>query len=149
MDIAKPSHPIWGGAEFSPSLSEGMIVPKAVGPPLVEKVRVPRCSVLFTHREGERSLSPNIKGLGVQKSGTFWWEDMRLTIVPCQAGPTRCGSFQAVCPGLLFGSWEVPGSRLACFTPPRDPLWIGGPCPWPREVGSSLAPSTRLESFGY
>jgi hypothetical protein len=41
MDIAKLCLPMWGGAGFSPSLSEGMLVPKVVGPSLVEKVRVP------------------------------------------------------------------------------------------------------------
>jgi hypothetical protein len=32
---------MWCGARFSLSLSEGMSVPKEVGPPLVVKVRVP------------------------------------------------------------------------------------------------------------
>jgi hypothetical protein len=38
MDVAKPSHHMWGGAELSPSLSEGMSVLTVVGPSLVEKV---------------------------------------------------------------------------------------------------------------
>jgi hypothetical protein len=71
MDVAKPSHPMWGGAEFSASLSGGMSVPKVVGPSLVEKVQVPRCSISFTRREGERSLSLDVKGLGVRRSGAF------------------------------------------------------------------------------
>jgi hypothetical protein len=33
---------MWGGAEFTPSLSGGMKHPKEVGPALVEKVRVPK-----------------------------------------------------------------------------------------------------------
>jgi hypothetical protein len=57
---------MWGGAGFSPSLSEGMLVPKAVPPPpLVEKVRVRWGYVSFMHREGERSLSLDVIGLGV------------------------------------------------------------------------------------
>jgi hypothetical protein len=71
-----------GGAEFSPSLSEGMLVPQAVGPPLVEMVHVPRCCVSFTHREGERALNLNMKGHRVRRSGTFRWEDMRLIVMP-------------------------------------------------------------------
>jgi hypothetical protein len=62
---------MWGSAEFSPSQSGGMSVPKVVSPSLVEKVRVPMCCVSFMRREGERSLSSDMKGLGVQGSGTF------------------------------------------------------------------------------
>jgi hypothetical protein len=59
------------GVALSPSLYEGMSVLKAVGPSLVEKVRIPKCFVLFTRREGGRSISPDMKGLGVRRSGTF------------------------------------------------------------------------------
>jgi hypothetical protein len=43
---------MWDDAEFSLSLSKGTQATKAVGLPLVEKVRVHRGCVLFTHREG-------------------------------------------------------------------------------------------------
>jgi hypothetical protein len=82
MDIAKFCIPTFDDDGFSPSLSESMSVPKVVGPPLVEKVRVPWCHVLFTCREGGWSLSPDVKGLGVRRSGTFWWEDTWPAIVP-------------------------------------------------------------------
>jgi hypothetical protein len=58
-------------AEFSPSLSEGMQAPRAVGLPLVENVCVPRGCVLFTRRKGERPFSLDLEGLGVQRSGTL------------------------------------------------------------------------------
>jgi hypothetical protein len=38
-------------------------------------------------RKGEKSLIPDVKGLGVWRLGTFWWKDTRLTIVPSQTGP--------------------------------------------------------------
>jgi hypothetical protein len=41
-DAAWSNHPMWGGTEFTPSLSSGVKAPKAVGLALVEKVRVPR-----------------------------------------------------------------------------------------------------------
>jgi hypothetical protein len=106
MDIAKLYLPMWGGAEFSPSLSEGMSVPKAVHPALVEKVRVPWCYVSFMRREGERSLSPDVKGLGVRRSGTFQWEGMRPTIMPSERGSrTMCLNALVCClvPGKFSG----------------------------------------------
>jgi hypothetical protein len=63
---------MWGGAEFSPSLSEGMLVPKVVGPSLVEKVRVPGCCVSFTHREGERPWSLKIWSLLVRGHEAYY-----------------------------------------------------------------------------
>jgi hypothetical protein len=149
-DVAKPSLPMWGGAEFSPSLSEGMSVPKAVGPPLVEKVRLPRCCVSFTHKvpqsERERLWSLDIGNVPVRL------EKVRL--------PRCCVSFTHKVPQIPHGvapskpnalvCCSVPGSRVVWFIPPRVSLRIGGPCPpWPRVVGSSLALGTRLQSFGY
>jgi hypothetical protein len=49
--------------------------------------------------------------------------------MPCQVGSARSGPFKANRIGLLFGSWEVPGSRAAWLVAPRDPLRIVGPLP--------------------
>jgi hypothetical protein len=65
------SYFMWDDAEFSSSLSEGMQAPKVVGLPLVEKVRVLRGYILFTSSEMERPFSPDLKNLGVRRSGTF------------------------------------------------------------------------------
>jgi hypothetical protein len=106
---------------------------------LVEKVRVPGSCISFTCKEGERSLNSDVKCLGVQRSETFRWEDMRLSIVPCQAGPARCSSFQAKCPSQSFGS-QVPCS-VVC-SPRGSPLDS-----WPL---SSLAKSGGvIPSTGY
>jgi hypothetical protein len=67
--------------------------------------------------------------------------------MPYQAGPMRCGSYRAECPGLLFGSrvraaWSVPEG------PPLD-IWLLSS--QPGVVGSSLAlvpVSSRLAVVG-
>jgi hypothetical protein len=82
-----PSNFMWDDAKFSPPFSVGTQALKAVGFPLVEKVRVLRGCVLFTHREGERPFSPDVKSLGVQRSRTFRLEGMMLIVMPCQVGP--------------------------------------------------------------
>jgi hypothetical protein len=57
---------MWGGVEFTPSLSGGVKAPKAVGLALVEKVQVPRGGIMSPMRvEGEFPLSPDLKGVGV------------------------------------------------------------------------------------
>jgi hypothetical protein len=42
---ARLGHPMWGEARFNSSLSMDLSVPKAVGFPLVEKIRVPKSCI--------------------------------------------------------------------------------------------------------
>jgi hypothetical protein len=49
----------------------GMQAPAFVGVPLVEKVRVLIGYVLFTHREGERPFSLDLKSHAVWGLGAF------------------------------------------------------------------------------
>jgi hypothetical protein len=90
MDIAKLCLPMWAVLGSAHPYSRACRFPRR-WVPLVEKVRVPWCYVSFTCREGERSLTPDVKGLGVQRLGTFRCEDMMLTVMPSQVGPTQCG----------------------------------------------------------
>jgi hypothetical protein len=62
---------MWGGAEFRPSLSEGVGALEAVCFALVEKVRELRGGVSFIHVEGDNPFSMDLNGLGVGCSGTF------------------------------------------------------------------------------
>jgi hypothetical protein len=88
----------------SPSLSEGMSAPKAVGPPLVEKDWVLRGYVLFTDREGGGPFHLDLRNLRFRRSGTFRLEGMRCIVMPCLVGSTWRGPFEASHLGLLFGS---------------------------------------------
>jgi hypothetical protein len=69
----------------SPSLSEGMSTPKAVGLPLVEKDRVLRGCILSMcgEEKGGIPFRPDVGSLGVQGSGTFWLEGMRHIVKSC------------------------------------------------------------------
>jgi hypothetical protein len=64
---------MWGGAELSSSLFEGMSMLEKVGPSLVEKVRVPESRVLPKHREWDKASGPDMKDFGVQRPRTFRW----------------------------------------------------------------------------
>jgi hypothetical protein len=72
---------MWGGAEFTPSLSGGVKSQKAVGLALVEKVRVPRGVMSSMHVEGESLLSLDLKSFGVRCSETFWAEDAQCLLL--------------------------------------------------------------------
>jgi hypothetical protein len=61
---------MWGGVELRPSLSEGVKAPKVVRLALVEKVQFLRGGVSLMHAKGLKSLSMDLKGLGVRCSGT-------------------------------------------------------------------------------
>jgi hypothetical protein len=111
---------MWGGVEFSSSLFEGMKVLKAAGLASVEKVRALRDGMLFTRVKGEKPLNTDLKGLGVQGSGTFRLEDIRcLSSCPARWGPVRCGFIGAWRPGPPLGSREVPGSVWCRLVPFR------------------------------
>jgi hypothetical protein len=84
---AKPSCPTWGAAELSSSLSEGMLVLEAVGPSLVEKVRVPKSRVLPMCREWDKASGPDVKVFGVQRLRIFQWGDMRFIVISRRAHP--------------------------------------------------------------
>jgi hypothetical protein len=73
--------------------------------------------VLFMRVEGEKPLSPDLKGFGVQCLGTFWAEDTRcLLLCPVEWGPTQCGPFDARQPQPSLSAWEAPGPRMVWFT---------------------------------
>jgi hypothetical protein len=55
---------------------------------MVEKIRVLRDGMLFTHVKGERPFNMDLKGLGVWCSGIFRLEDIRcLSSHPARWGP--------------------------------------------------------------
>jgi hypothetical protein len=60
---------------------------EAVGPSLVEIVRVLEAHVLPTHREWDKASGPDVKGFGVWRPGTFRWGDMWFIIIPHLAHP--------------------------------------------------------------
>jgi hypothetical protein len=96
---------------------------------LVEKDRVLRGYVSFTcgEEKGGRPFLPDVRSLGIWKSGIFGLEGMGRIIKPCQVGSTWHGPFKIGRLGLSFGSWDVPGSVCHGLLPPRDPLRIVGP----------------------
>jgi hypothetical protein len=103
---------MWDDAKFSPSLFEGTQAPKAVGLPLVEKVRALRGCVLFTRKEGERLFSPDLKSLGVWRSGTSRLEDTMLIVMPYQVGPRMTWLLRGQASRSIV--WFLGGSLVPC-----------------------------------
>jgi hypothetical protein len=72
----------------------------------------------FTHVEGEKPLSPNMKGFRVQCLGTVWAEGTRcLLLCRAELWPTQRGPFEAWQPQPSLGTQEAPGPHAMWFAP--------------------------------
>jgi hypothetical protein len=70
------------------------------------------------HREGEESLSPDLKGLGVQRSEPSDGRTRGLPSCPVKRVPHDV----VECPGMLFGSGKSPGPVRQGSLPEGIPL---------------------------
>jgi hypothetical protein len=123
---------------LSSSLSEGTSVLEAVGPSMVEKVRVPESHVLPMHREWDKASGPDVKGFGVWRPGTFRSGDMRFIVIPHRAHPIWSTYLQPsalVC--CLVPAWRVPYSTVCTFIGSPSDRWSLPPC-WFRSGGAIL-----------